>query len=340
VNKLLDVSSLPNSVHNLLYGTTAKYGSIATSGKAKGEIQQMPGTSSSNNSAPKGQVSGKVGKASIEPLLNRVFQWLREHPNVKGRGKLRKLAFDLGLDYQQNKKYLWKLSSQWQTDLRNERGSKTAVRSKPDEQHAVFAQAKAPACLNRKKDAEVTAKAVSVGWRLSKNRNRILFWAEPGLGRVQWWETGTIFVHVAKPIQMARVKTLLYHAFNNTGLIFDWTIMEQFVNSADWYSSHDTYDTPNNKPLPYMKITTYEVLGVKAIKTGDFSHKNKLEVEVAKPKIVENYEELVGLLKANADVSNEVLSKNSKIIEQFNEYLAAVSSPKSTVSSVDRNMIA
>jgi hypothetical protein len=299
----------------------------------------MPDASSSNGFSLKGQVSGKVGKASNEPLINRVFQWLREHPNVKGRGKLRKLAFDLGLDYQKNKKYLWKLSSQWQTNLRNERGSKTTVRSKPDEQHAVFAKAKTPACLDRKKDPAITAKAVSVGWRLSKNRNKILLWDEPGLGRVQWWETGSVLVHVAKPIQMARVKTLLYHAFNNTGLIYNWEIMAQFVNSADWYSSHDTYDTPDNKPLPYMKITTYEVLGVKAIKTGDFSHRNKLEVEVAKPKIVERYEELIGLLKSNADVSNEVLAKNSKIIEQFNEYLAAISSPKSTVSSVDRNMI-
>jgi hypothetical protein len=139
---------------------------------------------------------------------------------------------------------------------------------------------------------------------------------------------------------MARVKTLLYHAFNNTGLIFDWEIMEQFVNSADWYSSHDTYDTPDNEPLPYMKITTYEVLGVKAIKTGDFSHRNKLEVEVAKPKIVEHYEKLVDLLKSSAEVSNEVLAKNSKIIEQFNEYLVAVSSPKSKSNLVDRNMIA
>ena len=103
------------------------------------------------DSSPKGQVSGKVCKAYSETLLNRVFQWFREHPNVKGRGKLRKLAYDLGLDYQKNKNYLWKLSSQWKTDLRNERGSKTAIRSKPDEQHAVFAKAKAPACLNRKK---------------------------------------------------------------------------------------------------------------------------------------------------------------------------------------------
>jgi len=50
------------------------------------------------------------------------------------------------------------------------------------------------ACLDRKKNVDVAANAVSVGWHLSKNRNRILFWDEPGLERVQWWETGTIFV--------------------------------------------------------------------------------------------------------------------------------------------------
>jgi hypothetical protein len=120
-------------------------------GTAKGEFRLMPANLSSNDSSPEGKVSSKVGKASNEPLLNRVFQWFKEHPNVKGRGKLRKLALDLGLDYQKNRKYLWKLSSQWKTDLRNEQGSKTAVRSKPDEQHAVFAEAKAPDYLDRKK---------------------------------------------------------------------------------------------------------------------------------------------------------------------------------------------
>lgn len=180
----------------------------------------------------------------------------------------------------------------------------------------------------------------SVGWALSKNKNRILYWNEPGVGRVQWWETGTVFVHVIKPVQLGRVNTLLYHAFSNTGLIFDWEIMERFVDSVDWYSSHDTYDTPDNKPLPYMKITTYEGLGVRAIKTGDVSHRNKLEVEVVKPKIVERYEELVSWLKINSEVSNDMLAKNCKAIEQFNEFLEAVSSPKSKNYSADRNMVA
>ena len=116
--------------------------------------------------------------------------------------------------------------------------------------------------------------------------------------------------------------------------------MERFVDSVDWYSSHDTYDTPDNKSLPYMKITTYEGLGVKVIKTGDVSHRNKLEVEVVKPKIVERYEELVSWLKINAEVSNDMLAKNCKAIEQFNEFLEAVSSPKSKNYSADRNMVA
>ncbi|MFA5365797.1 MAG: hypothetical protein WC325_11510, partial [Candidatus Bathyarchaeia archaeon] len=174
---------------------------------------------------------GIVGKETNEPLLNRVFQWLREHPNIKQQGKLRKLALDLGIDYQKNKAYLWKLSSRWKTDLRNERGSRLAVRSKPDGQHAVFAEVWVPECLERKRFVEVTGLAVEAGWVLSRNRNRILIWDRDrgSLGRVQWWETGRVFVHVKKRVSMDRVRTLLYHAFSSTGLIHDWGIIAHFV---------------------------------------------------------------------------------------------------------------
>lgn len=291
--------------------------------------------------------AGKASKVSSEPLINQVFQWLRDNPQGKQHGKLRKLAFDLGLDYKKYKGYLWKLSSQWKTDQRNEQRSRLAVRSKPDEQHGVFLEVFVPGCLDRKRFGGVEENAVLAGWRLSMNRNRILIWdkEQASLGRVQWWMTGRVHVHLVRPILMARVKTLLYHAFCNTGLINDWEIMDKFVNSVDWYSSHDVYGTPDGKALPYMKITTYEVLGVKCIKTGDFSHRDKLEVEVAKPRIAEKFEELAGKYEAlvgvlykkeasdaaNREVFQKVVESNTQTIQQFNAFLEEVSSPKNSV---------
>jgi hypothetical protein len=280
-------------------------------------------------------------------LKYRLFQWMREHPKERKHGFLRKAAIFLHIDYAKNKQTLWTYSSQFRTDMRSltEYGqrSKKLVCSCPDSQHGVFAEVVVPGCLDRKKFGEITGYAVGAGWVSSKNKNRVLIWDKErsSVGRVQWWMTGRVRVHVVKPQTLARAKQLLYKAFIASGLIADLMISEQFLSEVRWFSAHDVY--VYDKALPYKKITTYKELGVDEIVTGDFSHRKALEVHVVKPDIVSKFELLVETVSkafAKSELEKAGLSKlleqNTVAIQSFNNYLSEVSKPKRDVPKVDR----
>ena len=298
-----------------------------------------------------GKVPGKAGMVQTEPIKYRLFQWLRENPSMRKRGYLRKAAAELNIDYHAKKELLWKYASEFKTDIRslpeNGRGSKCRVCSKPDSQHACFAEVFVPECLSRERFVEVTKLAQDVGWRLSKNKNRNLSWdlEQFSVGRVQWWINGRVRVHVVKPERavepLGKVKQLLYKAFIASGLIANLEISEAFLKEVIWYSAHDVYDY--DRPLPYKKIVTYRELGVETIVTGDVSHRSGLEVHVVKPDIVSKFERLVESLgkaftKSELDKVGlgKVLEQNSLAIQGFNAYLAEVSKPSREVKKVDR----
>jgi hypothetical protein len=297
---------------------------------------------SADKSYPSEVLSGE-SDVQNNPLKYRLFQWLRDNPTQRKRGFLRKAAVALHIDYAKNKKILWNYSSLFKTDIRAspefERHSKSGVCSKPDSQHAVFAGALVPDCLDRHKYSEVEQLAIEAGWRLSKNRNRILIWDQPfgkeqiRIGRIQWWTTSLVRIHVLKPQNLGRAKQLVYNAFVTTGLINNLVISEEFLDSINWHDNHDVYTTDHN--LPYKKITTYAELGIKAIKMGDYSHRNCVEVEVVKPDIVGKYEQLMDKLSKAFEKSDlekaglaKIVQVSSEAIQQFNVFLQDVSKPK------------
>jgi hypothetical protein len=288
----------------------------------------------------RGKVSGQGGKVTSEPIKSRLFEWLRDNPNVRGRGYLKRAARGIKLDYESNKKLFWKYASEYRTSLYSlplsGSGSTLACCSKPDSQHACFAEAEAPVCLSRERYLEVTDYALDVGWRLSKNNNHALIWDKPfgrdgaRLGRVQWFVNGTVKIHVLPPQTLARAKQILYSAFISSGLILDRDIGDNFLDSVVWVGSHDVYET--GKRLPYKKITTYGPLGVTKIVTGDNSDKEAIEVEVVKPEIVKKYEQFIGHFasyleeqKIKNAQTNKLLETNTQAVQQFNEYLQEVS---------------
>jgi hypothetical protein len=290
-----------------------------------------------------GKVSGKGGQVTSEPIKARLFEWLRDNPNVRGRGYLKRAARGIKLDYESNKELLWKYASEYRTSLYslplNGRGSNLADCPIPDAQHAVYAECQAPECLDRVRYPEVTDLALEAGWKSSRNGNRELYWDLPWgkdglrLGRIRWWETGTIKVHVLPPQTIARAKQLLYSAFVSTGLILDRDICDNFLDSVDWDSSHDVYFY--DKPLPYKKITSYAVLGVTKIVTGDNSHKRGLEVEVCKPKIVKNYEKLVsGLSKLIEHQDERSNTKDAQIEKLIEMHMQAIQRYDETIAEL------
>jgi hypothetical protein len=292
--------------------------------------------------------SVKEVEDSEASLKYRFFQWLREHPKDRKHGFLRKACTALGIDYTKNKGTLWTYSSQFKTDMRSltdyQQHSRKLVCSSPDGQHGVFAEVVVPECLDRKRFVDVSGLALGVGWRLSRNRNHVLVWDKEqfAVGRVQWWMTGKVRIHVVKPQTLGRAKQLLYRAFISSGLIADLTISEKFLGEVRWVSNHDVY--LYEKSLPYKKITTYKELGVEEIVTGDFSHRKALEVHVVKPDIVSKFEVLVETVSkafAKSELEKAGLSKlleqNTLAIQGFNSYLAEVSKPQSSkTQKVDR----
>jgi hypothetical protein len=196
--------------------------------------------------------------------------------------------------------------------------------------------------LDRKKYSKVDELAIKAGWTLSENRNQALIWKNQlHIGRIEWWATGRVRVHVEKPINLGRAKQLVYNAFVTNSLIGDRVISEKFLADVEWYESHDVYET--DRKLPYSIITSYGELGIKAIKTGDSSNPKAIEIEIVKAPIIEKYEELVGKLTVLFDKTItsselekarlvETVEESSKTIRQFNAFLQAVSAPKGQTS--------
>ena len=295
------------------------------------------------NPTDTGKVLGKVGKVPDEPLKYRLFAWLRDNPTCRKRGYLKQASIDLGIVYKDRKELLWRYASEFKTDIRSlpegGRGSGLRVCSKPDSQHACFAEVFVPGCLSRVRFPDVSRLAGEVGWRLSKNRNANLIWDKEqySVGRVQWWVNGRVRVHLVDPYKvkepMGRVKQLLYQGFVASGLIADLKISEAFLKEVRWFSTHDVYDY--GKPLPYKKITTYRELGIEEIVTGDLSHRKCVEVKTIKPDIVTKYEALVDLLredivqgKLDRETYSKVIDQNTQVIQGFNAYLSEISKSK------------
>jgi hypothetical protein len=175
--------------------------------------------------------------------------------------------------------------------------------------------------------------ALEVGWTLSKNKNRVLVFKDAQYGRIEWWETRRVVVHVNKPQTLGRVKQFLSNAFFKNGLIFDVNVFSPWIESVQWLGAHDDYETAER--LPYKVIDTYkESLGI-VIKTGDLSHPDSIEVEWCKPSWMERFELLSRQAILNLEQNGKIvetdakaLQQTSQAIAQFNEFMKDLSTPK------------
>jgi hypothetical protein len=208
----------------------------------------------------------------------------------------------MGLDYVLYGKQVTQRKYEWFHHYRIGVGSNS---SKPDGQHHVTARGWVPKSLERRVAGFESGKvlgftgvsevAVAGGWELSGNRNRALLWKKDccNLGRIEWWENGKVSVYVRSPVNMGRVKQLLFQAFYKTGLIYDMQVFDKFAAGFSWSGGHDVFDV--GVRLPCKVISAYQHLGIKAIKLGDRSHPTCAEIEWAMPDWVERLEFLLGL---------------------------------------------
>jgi len=113
------------------------------------------------------------------------------------------------------------------------------------------------------------------GWVLSKTRNRFFVW-KGRFGRVVWFETGTVTLHVRRPGNLGRAKQLFCDAFVNTGLLTDMKLLNPVLERIRPKSGHFPYSS--GERLPYMVIRDFEESHGIVIKVGDRTHPDAVEV--------------------------------------------------------------
>lgn len=219
----------------------------------------------------------------------------------------------LGLDYKEhgayvtNEKYLWKKS------YKNRLGLKGLTGSNFKNWRGWIYVDK---LLNRKKDPDVTRRAVEVGWTQTKAKNRYLLWMDPKLGRLEWHENGRVKIWIKKPADRGKVNELLVNAFLRTGLIFDLRIFTKFLNAVRFKGA--TLIIPTSQRLPYLKLDFLKESNGVIIKAGDRSHPHCYEINFFYPNWGEHSE---------------------GVVARFHNLLEKVFTPKPRDAKKDRGMV-
>lgn len=250
-------------------------------------------------------------------LKERAYAFLSIHHDLKPKI----LCNLLKVPYSQYKDYVRQLRCKWKRDFKNGLPSKS-----PSSQHNCRAYCYVPESVDRKV-------ALEVGWVLSRNKNRVLVFKDPQYGRIEWWETRKVLVHINKPQVIGRVKQFLSNAFFRTGLIWDTRVFNPWIESAQWFGAHDVFET--TEKLPYKVIDAYKDMLGFVFKSGDLSHQNSYEFEWCKPQWMEQFELLsrqaISFLEHNAkalELDSKALENDSKAIQQFSELMKDLSTPK------------
>jgi hypothetical protein len=253
-----------------------------------------------------------------QTIKAQVLQHLDRNPLLTPK----QLCQILQIDYKFYGHYISNLKTFWRYHTKNGLGSKCS--NFPDSQHHVRAGGCVPECLDRRKYPEVTGEALKAGWIQSKNRNRALIWKvnQHSLGRIEWFENGTVSINVKAPVNIARARTLAGKGFGDAGLILSSRILSAFQESLRWGGAHDVYETKGR--LPYKKITTYVDGYNLEIVLGDRSHPNAVEVKWARPQWVEDLQLLTEV--------------NVRTIREFNSFMNDLSGPR-PLPAKDRSVV-
>ncbi|MGD0494703.1 MAG: hypothetical protein ABSB28_01525 [Candidatus Bathyarchaeia archaeon] len=249
-----------------------------------------------------------------DTLKAKAYEWLRQHLHEKPRGKIVKLASFLGIDYKANKQYLWQISSDFKTDVRNRQGLK------PPNWHNWLGRIKAFEGLSREE-------AVKKDWVQTKAKNHYLLFVDPrGLGRLEWHIDGTVKVWVKKPVSDAKKLQLLADAFFNTYLITDIKVFTEWAKTlrqkGEDCAVHVGFD------VSYFKIDLFQESNGITIVGGDKSHRDCIEARLRVPEWAEEYRE-------KADF---IIQGYKTMIEQISKPLQDLSAPKPKLAQ-DREMV-
>jgi hypothetical protein len=205
-------------------------------------------------------------------LRKQVCTLLDEDPLLMPK-MLAKLLDFTPKEYKKRRQTLTNYRNYWKYNHENERGSKCSSF------HCFKAKVRLDGVLSealrRVVKLDVERGGVGFGWVLSKARNRFLVW-KCRLGRVVWFESGTVTLHVRRPGNLGKAKQLFCDAFVNTGLLTDMKLLNPVLERIRPKSGHFPYSS--GERLPYMVIRDFELSHGIVIKVGDRTHPDAVEV--------------------------------------------------------------
>jgi hypothetical protein len=196
-------------------------------------------------------------------IRQRVFALLNENPLFSSKN----ICKQLNLSYAEHGAYINNLKSQWKTNRENEQGSNCSS------VHAWRGLCCVPTNVDR-------VLALEVGWEHTEAKNRWLLWKDK-FGRMMWFENGTVYLYVKSPVNMGRIKQLVWNGLGDTGRIFDMKILDEVASTIRPTSTHYVFET--GQPLPKKTIRYFEKSHGLTIKIGDKSHPTAVEVESRPP---------------------------------------------------------
>lgn len=193
-------------------------------------------------------------------LRKRVFKLLDKDPLLKPKEICKLLD---GVDYKKNGEVVSQYKKQWKREYKSQQG---LIRSIPDDLHNVFYKGSLESVAGFV--LGLLRKGLPKGWKLSKAKNR--YWIfKNSLGRIRFFENGTVEMWVRKPASDGKAKGLFTQAFVWTKLVDSITVCDEFYKTL-MRKMHAVFDY--GERVPYMKITAFkETHGITYV-SGDKSH--------------------------------------------------------------------
>jgi hypothetical protein len=218
----------------------------------------------------------------------------------------------LDLSYQKYHNYVSKTKWEWKYYSRNERGSKCSSL------HCFKAKVRLDLVLSQGLRGVVASDGelgvLGFGWVRSKSKNR--FWMWPcRLGRVVWFESGTVTLHVRRPGNLGKAKQLFCDAFVNTGLLTDMKLLNPVLERIRPKSGHFPYSA--GERLPYMVIRDFELSHGIVIKVGDRTHPDAVEVIASFSETMDGALDKLEKLEKNELKNSEALLKITGILSNL-----------------------
>jgi hypothetical protein len=202
----------------------------------------------------------------VTSIRQQVFCELKKNPSLTPKI----LCAILQLPWPQYQNYVKSLRFEWQRNYDFERGSNGCL---PDDVKRCFYVLRVPRGLVREG-------VERFGWVRSRARNRFLLWRE-GLGRVRWFETGTVELYVRRPASREKAVRLFCNAFTRTCVIplkskEQAKVLEDCLRTLHVRSAKATWDL--GIVLPYRKITLFKGSNGITVLTGDKSDRTCLHI--------------------------------------------------------------